>query len=108
MLRLSSASESEIRQRLAGLTSQTSPWRFSANELMGIAAYKAGHYKTAETHFAKIAIDPKAPQSVKQRADMMMTLIAAKTAAKTASSAKATPVAPRSDAKPDAKKPASK
>jgi hypothetical protein len=42
MLRLDSASWTEMQNRLNDLAAESNPWRFSARELLGLAAQKAG------------------------------------------------------------------
>lgn len=75
MLNLDTADFTEIKNRLNDLTGADSPWRHSARELMGLAAYKAGKTQEAQGLFNQILGDPVTPQGLRQRAQMMMSLI---------------------------------
>jgi hypothetical protein len=69
-----------------------SPWRFSARELLGLAAYKAGKTTEARTILTPLFVDQSAPQSITERAQIVMAEIAAGEIAKKApASAAATP-----------------
>ena len=43
MLRLDSASWTEMQNRLNDLAAESNPWRFSARELLGLAAHARHH-----------------------------------------------------------------
>jgi hypothetical protein len=79
-LRIDDADFTEMQNRLTPLMAEGQPWRYSAEELMGLAAYKAGNAEAASRSFTLLLSDPGAPQGLRQRAEMMMTLIAADTA----------------------------
>jgi hypothetical protein len=79
-LRVDDADFTEMQNRLTPLTAEGQPWRFSAQELLGLAAYKAGNSEAATQAFTLLMADPLVPQGLRQRAEMMMTLIAADTA----------------------------
>jgi hypothetical protein len=54
----------------------TSPWRFSARELLGLSAYKHDNMPEAEKQFSALASDESTPSNMRERADMMLALIA--------------------------------
>jgi hypothetical protein len=66
-----------IENRLKDLDAAESPWRHGARELLGLAAFRAGQIDVAERHFTALLIDPAAPQGLRRRAEMMMSLIVA-------------------------------
>ncbi len=58
----------ELSQRLARLTGEASPWRFSARELDGLLASRAGDKARAKTVFQQLADDRGAPAALRARA----------------------------------------
>ena len=64
-----------VSQRAEALTATTNPWRFSASEALGLAAWKAGDNANALVFFETIINDSVAPSSLTQRATMMVELI---------------------------------
>ncbi len=75
MLRVDKADEAEMKTRLEGLANGTGSWRHSARELLGLSAFKAGNLKGAENHYNQIMGDRSAPVGIKQRAEMMLSMI---------------------------------
>lgn len=75
MLRLGTADWTEMQNRLKDLVVDSSPYRASARELMGVAAYKAGRTQEARRSFEQLITDKKAPQSVGDRARIMMLVL---------------------------------
>lgn len=75
MLRLGTADWTEMQNRLNDLRVDSSPYRASARELLGIAAYKAGKTDEARRTFEQLVTDKKAPQSVGDRARIMMLVL---------------------------------
>lgn len=63
-----------LRARLAPLLVDTSPWRFSARELDGLLAARAGDVERARTAFRQLADDPQTPAGVRARAADLATL----------------------------------
>ncbi|MFO1061340.1 MAG: tetratricopeptide repeat protein [Dongiaceae bacterium] len=57
-----------LAQRLQPLTAEASPWRFSALELSGLLARRAGDTKRAIELFSKLSDDRQAPQTTRARA----------------------------------------
>lgn len=75
MLIADSAPAAEIEQRLAALLQPTSPWRFSAHELVALAAYREGRLEQARQGFEKLASDTSAPAGVRARSRQMLNAI---------------------------------
>lgn len=71
-----------IEQKLAPVLGDNSPWRHAARELVGLAAYRTGDVAGAASLFRQIATDPAAPQETRQRAEIMLAVIAPQEAAK--------------------------
>ncbi len=57
-----------LTERLAKLTADTNPWRFSARELEGLLATRAGDKVRAGTLFHQLADDRDAPAGLRARA----------------------------------------
>ena len=57
-----------LSDRLAKLTLDTNPWRFSARELDGLLASRAGDKARAKTVFQQLADDKDAPAGLRARA----------------------------------------
>jgi hypothetical protein len=76
MLRLDAADYAEMERRLKGLIDQDSPWRYSARELLGLSAYRLNNMPEAEKQFSALLADQGTPSNMRQRADMMLAIIA--------------------------------
>ena len=104
MLRVDTADEAEMKKRLGSLAEGTSSWRHSARELLGLSAFRAGNMVSAETYYSQVLSDQSAPAGIRQRAEMMLSLIIEATADK--QQGKSTAVkAPVKDDKPAGKDP---
>jgi hypothetical protein len=66
-----------VEQRVGELASQGSPWRNSARELLGLAAYQAGDMDAASARFEEILGDNDTPSDMRARAQLMISLLAA-------------------------------
>ena len=75
MLRLDSASWTEMQNRLNDLVAESNPWRFSARELLGLAAQKAGKTEEARTQFQRLLSDRNTPPSIGERARIMLAML---------------------------------
>ena len=93
-LRIGTVDFTEIENRLTPLMGDTSPWRFSARELLGLAAFKAGKTTEARSILTPLFIDQQAPQSIVERAQIIMAEIAAGEISKKAAEAPAAPATP--------------
>lgn len=75
--------------------SDASPWRYSARELLGLAAFKAGKSNDARTILTPLFVDQATPQSITERAQIVMAEIAAgEIAKKSTSDTPGSPAAP--------------
>lgn len=75
MLRLDSASFTEMQNRLNDLTVETNAWRFSARELLGLSAHKAGNAEEARKQFQQLVADRGTPPGIAERARVMMAML---------------------------------
>ena len=98
MLRLDGASWTEMQNRLNGLAADSNAWRFSARELLGLAAQKAGKTDEARTELQRLLGDRGTPPSIAERARVMLAML---TEAELASAPK--PSAPTGEDKVKAK-----
>jgi hypothetical protein len=74
-MRLDNASFTEMQNRLNDLAADASPWRFSARELLGLAAQKAGRIEEARTQYQRLLSDRETPPSIGERARVMLAMI---------------------------------
>jgi len=84
-LSVDSAAYADIAAKIEPLTAATSPWRHSAREILGLAAWKAKDLPTATKWFEAMVGDRDVPGSARQRADVMLQLISADAPPKAAS-----------------------
>jgi len=89
--RLGEADFTEMQNRLTPLMADTSPWRYSARGLLGVAAFKAGKSDEARTVLTPLLVDQKTPASIAERAQIVLAEIAA---AEIGKKAVAEPIAP--------------
>jgi len=75
VLSLDTASYEALSRELENLRSGTSRWRFSTKEILGLSAFKEGKMADAERLFGEIASDGEAPRGMRQRAEVMLTLL---------------------------------
>lgn len=66
----------DVEARLSKLNTRDNPWRNTARELLGLAAYKAGDIQTADQLYNEIVGDPTAAVNLRQRAQIMLSLLA--------------------------------
>jgi hypothetical protein len=72
MLKADTADWTEMQNRLLDLTAEGNPWRFSARELLGLAAFRTGNLTDARGQFEKLVSDRAVPPSIAERANMVM------------------------------------
>lgn len=77
-LKADSADPAVIEKAVEPLAVESSPWRHSARELLGLAALKRGDHAKAGEWFKKIADDPAAPQGIRARAAELLAATGAK------------------------------
>ncbi|MCB1428706.1 MAG: tetratricopeptide repeat protein [Nitratireductor sp.] len=78
MLAVDSESYDEVRNRLSGLSVAGGPYRHLAREALGISALKAGNDQEALNWFQMIADDAGSSGNVRQRATIMLDLLASR------------------------------
>jgi len=71
-LSLDSGDANQIAASVEPLSQEVSPWRYSAREILGLAALKQGETAKAIGIFKKLADDAAAPQGVRSRAAEML------------------------------------
>jgi hypothetical protein len=74
-LRLDDADRAEIVKRLDGLNNANNPWRYSARELLALAAFRSGDSGESEKLFTQILTDGGAPAEFRGRAEAMLALL---------------------------------
>jgi hypothetical protein len=67
----------DLKKRIGDLAAVGDPWRHSARELLGLGAWRAGDLATAKSYFDEIDKDQETPADLRQRAQLMLALIAA-------------------------------
>jgi hypothetical protein len=75
MLRIDSASWTDMQNRLTPLAADGNAWRFSARELLGLAAQKAGKLDEARTEFQRLLSDRGTPPGIAERARIMLAML---------------------------------
>ena len=75
MLKMDTGLFVDVRNCLNPLASDRNPWRYTARELLGIAAYKAGRSAEARNYFQRLAADRAAPPGVSERAKLMLAVL---------------------------------
>jgi hypothetical protein len=76
-LLVDTAPYSEIRNRLEPLAAADRTFRYSAREILALAAWKANDMTTARQWIDMIMIDPQTPAGTRSRAEVLSELIAA-------------------------------
>lgn len=100
-LRLGKADFTEMQNRLNPLVGDESPWRYSARELLGLAAFKAGKNDEARNLLTPLLVDQKAPRSITNRVQIVLAEIAGGELAAKKNKTEA-PSSPPAEAKADA------
>ncbi|MEG6509942.1 tetratricopeptide repeat protein [Methyloligella sp. 2.7D] len=101
-LRLPGADYAEMERRLNGLLAADNPWRYSAQDLLGLSAYRLKDIEAAQKHFSALMVDSGTPNNLRERANMMLTLLAGETAASSAGEDKAAGETPAAASSSDA------
>lgn len=70
------SSPDELLTRLGTFDKDGNAWRHAAREIFGLSAYRVKDYTMADRYMNAIFADPEAPQALKQRAQVMVQLIA--------------------------------
>lgn len=77
LLLVDSGSYEDVASRAELLTADTNAMRFSANEALGLSAWKAGKAAEAQSFFQSILDAGSAPRNSRERATLMLSIIAA-------------------------------
>ncbi|MBL4598332.1 MAG: tetratricopeptide repeat protein [Rhizobiaceae bacterium] len=78
LLLVDSGSMEDVAKQLGSLAESGKPFRHSAREGLGLAAWKANQLPEAYKWFQQVADDAEAPSGVRSRADIMLKLLAGK------------------------------
>jgi len=65
----------DTQNRLNDLAKESGPWRFTARELLGVAAFKHKKWKQAREAYSSLLTEASAPAAMKQRAQAALALI---------------------------------
>ena len=74
-LKVDSASWTDIENRLKLMIEVDAPWRFSARELLGLAAFKHGKWAEAREAYSPLLTGEGVPGALRQRAQLALELI---------------------------------
>lgn len=74
-IELDKLSYDEVQSRIGALASGAGPFRFSARELIALSAVRANQPADAEKRFAELLTDAETPAQMRQRAEMMLSLL---------------------------------
>ena len=77
-LLVDTANLADLKTRLDDLAGTGNIWRHNARELLGLAAWRTGDLEAARNYFDEINKDQEAPQDLRQRAQVMLSLITAR------------------------------
>ncbi|MEO8668362.1 MAG: tetratricopeptide repeat protein [Bauldia sp.] len=72
------ASLADLQARIGDLAATGNPWRSSAREFLGLAAWRAADYATAQKYYRQIADDEQKPRDIATRTEMMLSLLRAR------------------------------
>jgi hypothetical protein len=94
LLALDTRDGAGAKERATRLNSADNPWRHTAREVIGTAAYQAGELQAARDIFTEIQQDAQTPPDLWVRSGMMVSLIDGQLAAPEATSSQGQPDAP--------------
>jgi hypothetical protein len=75
MLKFDTITFSELRNQLSPLANDRGPWRYTARELLGMGAAKAGYPAEARNQFQRLLADRTTPPGIAERARVMQALL---------------------------------
>lgn len=78
LILVDTASVAELQDRIGDLAETGAPWRPSAREILGLAAWRTGDIETARKYYDEIAADQEKPADLQTRAQFMLALIRAR------------------------------
>jgi len=71
-IRADEADFTEMQNRLNALSDESSPWRFTARELLAVSALKAGKREEARKALEQLISDRDAPPAMRERVQILM------------------------------------
>jgi hypothetical protein len=75
MHQMNGGDQATLGERLAPLTADANPWRFSALEVSGLLAFRSGDRTGARETFARLADDAASPPGIRARAAEMLAIL---------------------------------
>jgi hypothetical protein len=78
LILVESATVGDLQTRIGDLAAPGNPWRHTAREILGLAAWRVNDFATARKLFQEIGSDQESSQDVRQRAQLMIALIDAR------------------------------
>lgn len=75
LLKADSADFTDLKNQLTPLAADRNPWRYSARELLGVAAYKAGRNAEARNHLQRLITDRTVPPGIAERARVLLAVL---------------------------------
>jgi hypothetical protein len=76
LLLVDTAPREDIVRRVGDLNAPDNVWRNEAREILALAAYRAKDFTEADKLMNNIVLDQEAPQNLRQRAQIMISLLA--------------------------------
>ncbi len=78
LILVNTASLADLKTRIGDLAAVGNPWRHSAREILGLAAWRANDFAAARTYYEDIVNDQESPADLRQRADFMLSVLDAR------------------------------
>jgi hypothetical protein len=79
LLLVDTASVADLEKRVGDMATTGNPWRHSAREILGLAAWRTGDLAKARQYYEEITADQDKPADLQARAQLMLSLIKART-----------------------------
>jgi hypothetical protein len=77
LLLVDNAPYAEVQRRLEPVAAAGNPFRHTARELLGLAAFRTDERETAARWFRDLVVDGAAPEGARNRASLALTMLAA-------------------------------
>lgn len=75
LLLVDTATVEEVEERIGDLAGTGNPWRHAARELLGLTAWRLERFEEARDYFTSILVDQETPRNLRERAQVMLSLI---------------------------------
>jgi hypothetical protein len=79
LILVDTAGLADLEDRIGDLAATGEPWRHSAREILGLAAWREGDLEAARKYYQQISEDQEKPADLQTRAEFMLALIRART-----------------------------